>query len=54
MRFLSLTLCRCHHAVKVRAQNKEIYRMATRVGTFEVCVAAHVALRMLSAITPAR
>ena len=36
------------------AQNREIYRSATRVRTFEVCVLAHIALRMLSAITPAR
>ena len=35
----------CGHSIDSRA---------TQVGTFEVSVAAHIALRMLSAITPAR
>ena len=32
-------------------QNRETYRSPTRVGSFEVCVLAHIALRMLSAIS---
>jgi hypothetical protein len=32
------------------AQNKDPYRKATYVGSFEVSVLAHVALRMLAAI----
>ena len=40
--------------IAMKTQNRDIYRRATRVGTFEVCVAGHIALRMLSAITPAR
>ena len=32
-------------------QNRETYRSPTHVGSFEVCVLAHIALRMLSAIT---
>ena len=37
--------------LSLRAQNREINRSPTRVGSFEVCVLAHIALRMLSAIT---
>ena len=43
--------CTAYHAMHI-PQNKDIYRRATRVGTYEVCVAAHIALRMLSRRCP--
>ena len=37
--------------LKAQAQNKETYRRVTQVGTFEVFISAHIALRMFSAIS---
>jgi hypothetical protein len=42
--------CQGHAASLARPQNKDPYRRATYVGSFEVSGLAHVALRMLTAI----